>query len=172
MKKLVAFLSAIAAVLCMLFSATAANASMDGPCSGLGLMTTNVMYGTCGVTSPAHASATFSNDGSTVTLKKVGSGQAASFWQSNGPIAGSVSSICVTVSLDITGRASGEQRVVLSANGHITSQSFPLSAGIQQYCSYPDPADTNVWWQLITYLGDKPNGKAIVTETLIGVAFS
>lgn len=169
MKKLVAFLAAIGTAFCILFSAAAANASIEGPCAGQGVTPTNAGYGTCAVTRPARASATFSNDGSTVTLKKVESGQVASFWQSNGPIAGTPDSVCVTVSVNVTGRAGGEQRLVMSANGVSTYQTFPLSSGLQQYCFSPDTAATNVWWQLITYLGDKPSGRATVTETLIGV---
>lgn len=171
--KLVAILAAIGTAFCILFSAAAANAAIEGPCIGIDATSmNNVGYGTCGVTRPQHASATFSSDGLTVTLKKVNSGQAAAFWQSTQLIEGTPTSVCVTVSVDITGRAGGEQRLVMSSYEGDTYQTFPLSSGLQEYCANFDTPTALIAWQLITYVGDKPLGRAVVTETLIGVTIT
>jgi hypothetical protein len=174
MKKLVAILAAIGTAFCILFSAAAANAAIEGPCIGVDVEFPNDQYypGTCGVTRPAHASATFSSDGSTITLKKVNSGQVAAFWQSLYLIEGTPTSVCVTVSVDITGRASGEQRLVMSTYEGDTFQTFLLSSGLHEYCANFGTPTPMIAWQLITYVGDKPFGRAVVTETLINVTIT
>lgn len=172
MKKLVAILAAIGTAFCIVFSAAAANAAVEGPCIGEVLTSTNLQWGTCGVTRPAHSSATISSDGLTVTLKKVNSGQVASFWSNSDVMEAGSTSVCVTVSVDITGRASGEHLLTLSAYESVTSQTFPLSSGLHEYCVNSGPDVTNVQWQLLTYVGDKPFGRAVVTVTLIGVTIT
>ena len=168
MKKLVALLVSIATVFSMLISAASANASVEGPCVAQGTTPLNDLYGTCVVTRPAHASATFSNGGSTVTLNKVEAGQVASFWQSSGEEGITPGWVCVVVTVDLSGRAGGQQQLVVIANGVTRSQTFPLSSGTQWYCLNLGSFAT-FSWQLITYLGDKPYGRASVTETLEGV---
>jgi hypothetical protein len=169
MKKLIALIAVIGTVCCILFSAAAADASVVGPCVGQGVTSTDDEYGTCGVTQPGHASATFSTDGSTVTLQKSGSDQVASFWQSNGAEGATPGWVCVVVTVNVSGRAGGQQQLVVTANGVTRYQTFPLSSGTQWYCLNLGSSAPSFLWQLITYLGDKPSGKATVTETLIGV---
>lgn len=169
MKKLAALLAAIGTVFCILVPAAAADAAVVGPCVAQGVTSTNDQYGTCAVTQPAHASATFSGDGSTVTLKKVDSGQVASFWSSNGALGATPGWVCVVIDVNVSGRAGGQQQLEVTANGVTRSQTFPLSSGTQWYCLNLGSSAPGFWWQLITYLGDKPSGRATVTETLIGV---
>jgi hypothetical protein len=169
MKKLIALLTATGTIFCiLLFSGPASDAAAIGPCTAQGVTATNDLYGTCAVTDPAHASATFSSNGSAVTLKKVESGQVASFWSSNGARGATPGWVCIVVTVNVSGRAGGQQQLEVTANGVTSYQTFPLSNGTQWYCINLGSSAPNYWWSLVTYLGDKPLGKGTVTETLIG----
>ena len=171
----------LAAVVTAVIPAPRTATAAVSTCSGIGLTTSNVQYGTC--TTDANGgfgSVSFSTDGFTATLAAKahkGTETVASFWSSNGPVSVTSGNICVTVDVtqaDLRGLGAVEQDLNLSYNG---AQQAPLtsqvtSTGSQTYCGAVPSGATNVFWELITSAGgSKPTAQARIEETLTGVSY-